>query len=103
MVLLSNHIVIADHGKLWIGQGDELNVYDPQSGSFQLISSEKDLPVFSKKLISPVSVDSIHQKALFDIFDQSKQVVNYMKWILLLGNADPVIFKDSTGQTDCST
>ena len=94
-----NRIAIAGHGKLWIGVGDELNVYDIQSGSFQLISSEKDLPVFSHKLISPVSVDTIHQKALFDIWDQTKQVSSLYEMDIATKKCRLVIFKDSTGRT----
>ena len=93
-----NSVARADHGKLWIGQGDELNIYDVQTGTFQLVSSERDLPVFRKRLVGPVNVDTIHQKALFDIFDQQKSVSELYEMDISTRKCRSVIFKDSAGK-----
>ena len=91
-----NSIAIGGGEKLWIGQGDELNIFDPQTSHFNLVSSEKDLPVFHGRLISPVNVDSIHKKALFDIWDQNKQVSELYETDISTWKCRHVIFKDSS-------
>ncbi len=92
------NMIEGDHNKLWVGQGDELNVFDPHTGLFQLVSSEKDLPVFHGRLISPLKVDTIHQKALFDIYDQKKNLNELYEMDIPTRQCHPVLFKDSSGQ-----
>ncbi|MEP6681970.1 MAG: histidine kinase [Parafilimonas sp.] len=93
-----NNMINADHGKLWIGQGDELNIYDPQTGFFQIVSSKKDLPAFHGRLIMPIQIDSIHQKALFDIWDQKSRVSEVYEMDIPTRKCRHVIFKDSSGK-----
>jgi class 3 adenylate cyclase len=93
-----NNMIEGDHKKLWIGQGDELNIFDPLTGLFQLVSSEKDLPVFHGRIINPLKVDTIHHKALFDIYDQKKNLDELYEMDIPTRQCHTVMFKDSAGQ-----
>ena len=55
-------IVPGPNGKLWIGTGDGLNIFDPEREKFEVLR-EKDLPGFRGKGIIPLLVDTIHQVA----------------------------------------
>jgi len=46
-------------GKVWIGTGNGLNIFDPQTGSFKVLY-KKDLPGMVGKRISPKSIDTLH-------------------------------------------
>ncbi|WP_162944954.1 sensor histidine kinase [Flavisolibacter nicotianae] len=58
--LSDNHvatIVQGPHKKLWIGTWNGIDIFDPVTGSFQLLR-EKDLPGFKGKNIMPLAMDS---------------------------------------------
>jgi class 3 adenylate cyclase/ligand-binding sensor domain-containing protein len=93
-----NTIIEGDQKKLWIGQGDELDIFDPRTGLFQLVSSEVDLPIFHGRLIGPVKVDTVHHKALIDIFDQKNGRNELYEMDIPTRRCYPVLFKDSIGQ-----
>jgi len=59
-----NAVISAGHGKIWMGtEGGGLNIFDAQTGLFQVLH-EKDLPgIKMKNLIVPIMIDSITQKA----------------------------------------
>ncbi|MGZ8559668.1 MAG: ligand-binding sensor domain-containing protein, partial [Chitinophagaceae bacterium] len=59
-----NRVVSAGHEKIWMGtQGGGLNIFDAQTGLFQVLH-EKDLPgIKMKNLIAPIGIDTITQKA----------------------------------------
>jgi len=91
------NIIKADHGKLWIGQGDKLTVFDPQTGFFQLLFSGENLPTFKEMVIAPVQIDTIHQKALFDI-DNGQPGNGLIQMDISTKQCRPLIFEDSAGQ-----
>ena len=55
-------IVPAAGGKMWLGTGDGLNIFDPETETFEVLR-EKDLPGFKGEAIIPLGIDTIHQKA----------------------------------------
>ena len=54
-------IVNGPGGKLWIGTWDGINIFDPNTGLFQVLR-EKDLPGFKGKNIMPLAMDSSLKK-----------------------------------------
>ena len=94
------NVLKVDHGKLWIGQGDKLTIFDPQTGFFQLFCSGKDLPPFEGMPTThstPIQVDTIHQKALFTITNDQPGI-GLIQMDILTKHCRPVIFKDSADQ-----
>ncbi len=55
-------IIPAGQGKIWIGTGDGLNIFDPATEKFQVLR-EKDLPGIKGVTIVPLHVDTVSQKA----------------------------------------
>ncbi len=58
--LSDNHVetmVNGPHGTIWIGTRDGINIFDPLTGSFEVLR-EKDLPGFHGKNIMPLAMDS---------------------------------------------
>jgi signal transduction histidine kinase/streptogramin lyase len=55
-------IVPATNGKMWLGTGDGLNIFDPETETFEVLR-EKDLPGIKGEAIIPLGIDTIHQKA----------------------------------------
>ena len=95
-----NNVIKADNEKLWIGQGDKLSIFDPQTGFFQLFCSGKDLPPFEGMPTThstPIQVDTIHQKALFTITNDQPGI-GLIQMDIPTKQCRPVIFKDSAGQ-----
>ncbi len=88
---LSNNMIInsvnADHGKIWFGTIDGLNIFDIQTGLFQVLH-EKDLPGIKGKEIIPVTIDTIIQKAW--LWTEK----GYFEMSLATKNCEPVIFKN---------
>ena len=72
------HIVPAAEGKVWLGTGDGLNIFDPETETFEVLR-EKDLPGIKGKAIIPLGVDTIHQKAWLNA--GSTDPAKYMRWI----------------------
>ena len=55
-------IVPAAQGKMWLGTGDGLNIFDPETETFEVLRA-KDLPGIKGEAIIPLGIDTIHQKA----------------------------------------
>ena len=55
-------ILPADRGKIWIGTGDGLNIFDPETEKFEVLR-DKDLPGIKGKAIIPLCIDTIRQIA----------------------------------------
>ncbi len=55
-------IVPGPNGKLWLGTGDGLNIFDPVTEKFEVLR-EKDLPGIRGKAIVPLHIDTIRQIA----------------------------------------
>ena len=95
-----NNVIKVDDGKLWIGQGDKLTIFDPQTSLFQPFISGKDLPNFEgmpTTLSTPVLVDTIHQKALFTITNDQPGI-QLIQMDVPTKQCRTVIFRDSAGQ-----
>ena len=56
------NIVPGPQGKMWLGTGDGLNIFDPLTEKFEVLR-EKDLPGIKGTAIVPLGVDTLHQKA----------------------------------------
>ena len=93
-------IIKADHGKIWIGQGDEIRILDTHTGLFQLFCNGKDLPAFKGHAvtqITPIKVDTVHGKALLDITNEQPGT-ELIQIDIRTKQCRHLIFKDSTGQ-----
>ena len=55
-------IVPAGQGKMWIGTGDGLNIFDPVTEKFEVLR-EKDLPGIRGQAIVPLHIDTVSQTA----------------------------------------
>ena len=55
-------ILPADRGKIWIGTGDGLNIFDPETEKFEVLRG-KDLPGIKGNAIIPLCIDTIRQIA----------------------------------------
>ena len=56
------NFVPAAQGKMWLGTGDGLNIFDPETETFEVLRA-KDLPGIKGEAIIPLGIDTIHQKA----------------------------------------
>jgi len=81
-------------GKVWIGTSGGLNIFDPQTGLFQVLY-QKDLPGTKGQTIHPVSIDTVFQKAWLS--DHDRPVLYEMD--IRTRKCRPVIFKDNSNQT----
>ena len=52
----------ADHGRLWIGTSQGLNIFDPHTGLFEVLR-EEDLPGIRGNAILPIAIDTARRKA----------------------------------------
>ena len=59
---LIHNIIPAAQGKMWIGTGDGLNIFDPATGKFE-VWREKDLPGIRGITIVPLHLDTVNQIA----------------------------------------
>ena len=55
-------IVPAAGGKMWLGTADGLNIFDPETETFEVLR-EEDLPGIRGEAIIPLGIDTINQKA----------------------------------------
>ncbi len=91
--LSDNHVyncMNADHGNVWVGTADGLNIFDPNTGIFHVLR-EKDLPGLKGKLILPISIDTVLHKAWLSIHDRSL----LFEMDIRTKRCNPVIFEDS--------
>ncbi len=83
-----------NHGKVWIGTFEGLNIFDPQTGLFQVFH-EKDLPGMEGKGIHLIFIDTVLQKAWLS--NHEPPVLYEMD--IRTRKCRPIIFKDSTNKT----
>ena len=55
-------IVPGPQGKLWLGTADGLNIFDPVTETFEVLTA-KDMPGIKGTSIIPLYIDTIQQKA----------------------------------------
>ncbi|MEP6616558.1 MAG: adenylate/guanylate cyclase domain-containing protein, partial [Ginsengibacter sp.] len=96
-ILFSNFIK-ADHEKLLIGQADDLYLFDPQTGFFERSTPSNDFPIFKNKIMTPVMIDSVHQKALFDVYNQATGTSELYTNDISTGQWHAVVFRDTLGK-----
>ena len=85
--------VPADHGHLWIGTGDGINIFDPQKETFEALH-KKDLPgVVIRGNLSVISVDTIAHKAFIQ-----DDVNGLFQMDTRTRKCTRVIFKDSANK-----
>ena len=93
-------IVPGPKGKMWIGTLDGLNIFDPVSERFEVLR-EKDLPGIRGKLIRPLVIDTIHQKAWLEAgnIDGIGQIMaDIYEMNLATRECRPIIFRDGSIQ-----
>jgi ligand-binding sensor domain-containing protein len=89
----------ADHGKLWIGTSQGLNIFDPHTGLFEILR-KKDLPGINSNVILPVAIDTIRKKAwLLAPSVDTTQFGSLYEMDISTKKCRPVIFKDHLNQT----
>ena len=69
-------IVPAAQGKMWLGTGDGLNIFDPETETFEVLRA-KDLPGIKGEAIIPLGIDTIHQKAWLNAGSSSSRKTSY--------------------------
>jgi len=101
---LSNDFAVfckdAGQGKVLIGTGDGLNIFDPETGFFQVLRKndlrglKSDLPGLKAETheMQPISIDTLTQKAWITIDRRYYQMDMRSK------QCSPVIFEDSNNQ-----
>ena len=93
-------IVPGPAGKMWMGTLDGLNIFDPVSERFEVLR-EKDLPGIRGKLILPLVIDTIHQKAWLEagsIAQTGQLVGDIYEMNLETRECRPIIFRDGSRQ-----
>jgi ligand-binding sensor domain-containing protein len=92
-------VVNGGQEKLWVTQFDDIYTFDPQTGYFHWLSFGKYLPIFKGHLINFLQIDSVHQKALFDVWNREKSEDSLYEMDLASMRCHPVIFKDTLNRT----
>jgi signal transduction histidine kinase/ligand-binding sensor domain-containing protein len=90
----------AGQGKIWIGTGDGLNIFDNESGLFRVLQ-KNDLPGLNGEIheIHPISIDTSTQKAWILAGNSYYQKgMLYYQMDLRSKKCIPIIFKDSNNQ-----
>jgi len=82
----------ADHGKVWIGTDGGLNIFDPLTHTFRVLT-EKDLPGIEGNRIVPAAIDTIGQRAWLRTQDKVYEMDIKTK------KCQPIIFKDANNNT----
>ena len=89
------NFINADHGRLWFGTLQGLQAFDPHTGLFQLILTEKDLPGIKGNGMLPVAIDTLHGKAWFLCRAEiTSEFGSLYEMDVLTKKCHPVIFKD---------
>jgi len=90
------NLINADHGRLWLGTSQGLQAFDPHTGLFQVILTEKDLPGVKGSGIFPLAIDTLHRKAWFLCRPEiTSQFGSLYEMDVSTKKCRPVIFKDS--------
>ena len=95
------NILPGPQGKLWIGTGDGLNIFDPETEEFEVLR-EKDLPGIKGPMIAPLYIDTVRQKAWLGAMIEkgTERVVNIYEMNLKTRECRPIIFRDGSRQFD---
>jgi ligand-binding sensor domain-containing protein len=105
---LSNNTVLtiipAAQGKMWIGTNDGLNIFDPLTEKFEVLR-EKDLPGIKGKVIAPLYIDTILQKAWLSATGSSELYwwMDMYEMNIKTRKCRPIVFRDGTKLMDRDT
>jgi len=91
--------VSAEQGKVWIGSGDGINIFDPKSELFQVLR-KNDLPGLIGEIheMQPLCVDTALHRACIIAGDSYQTGLRFYLLDLNPKKCSPFIFKDSIDQ-----
>ena len=98
-------IVPAENGTVWLGTKDGINIFNEDSGKFQVLR-ERDLPGIKGPTIVPIYVDTIYQRAIIlaGSADPSKRFqMKCFAMDLKTRKCSPVIFKEASKEINSLT
>ncbi len=100
---LISTIVPGSGGKLWIGTADGLNIFDPDTETFEVLR-EKDLPGIKGTAIIPLYIDTLHQKAWLNAGSQETDLkyftMDMYEMNIRTRKCRRIVFMDGSKQVD---